>query len=49
MPVVRDEWINLSLNSGKAAVQEHEIREGIDWIYRISELPEHPRIVIFDS
>jgi hypothetical protein len=48
MPVVRDEWINLTLNSGKA-VQEHEIREGIDWLYRISNLPKHPRIVIFDS
>jgi hypothetical protein len=48
MPIVRDEWINLSLKSGKA-VQEHEIREGIDWLYRISNLPEHPRIVIVDS
>jgi uncharacterized protein DUF6745 len=48
MPVVRDEWINLTLNSGKA-VQEHEIREGIDWLYKISRLPEHPRIVIVDS
>lgn len=48
MPVVRDEWINLSLNSGKA-VQEHEIREGIDWLYRISGLPNHPRIVICNS
>jgi hypothetical protein len=48
MPVVRDEWINLSLNSGKA-IQEYEIREGVDWLYRISNLPKHPRIVIFDS
>jgi hypothetical protein len=48
MPFVRDEWINLTLNSGKA-VQEHEIREGIDWLYKISRLPEHPRIVIVDS
>lgn len=48
MPVVRDEWINLTLNSGKA-VQEHEIREGIYWLYEISNLPKHPRIVIYDS
>jgi len=48
MPVVRDEWINLSLNRGKA-VQEDEIREGIDWLYEISNLPKHPRIVIFNS
>jgi hypothetical protein len=48
MQVVRDEWINLSMNSGKA-VQEHEIREGIDWLYSISNLPKHPRIVICNS
>ncbi len=48
MPVVRDEWINLSLNSGKA-VQEHEIREVIDGLYKVSGLPEHPMILIFDS
>jgi hypothetical protein len=46
--VVRDEWINLILKCSNA-VQEHEIREGIDWLYKISGLLEHPRIVISDS
>ena len=48
IPLVRDEWVNLSLNSA-TAVQEQEIREGVDWLYTISGLPKHPRIVIFDS
>ena len=49
IPVVRDEWISLSLNSGNKVVQEHEIREGIDWLCKTLELSEHPRILTFDS
>jgi hypothetical protein len=35
IPIVRDEWINLCLNSdgGNKRVEEKDIREGIDWLY----------------
>ncbi len=55
--VIRDEWTNLTLSrgsSGSRITQDNEIREGMCYLYKISskilsKVPEHPRILIFDS
>ena len=47
IPVIRDKWINLALNSGKQ-VTIPEIKDGINWIYKKAKLNK-PLIIITPS
>ena len=45
--VIVKKWIDLSLNNGRK-LQVHEVREGIDWIYKKAQL-KSPLIIITPS